>query len=339
MSVLSWSVQDAPLVVVDVETTGFNPQFDRICEVAITSIPTSPEGEPETLLDTLVNPQQPVKITRVHGIEDTDVVGAPTFAQIAGLIVESFAGVVVVAHNAYFDLRFLELEFARLGVSFQVPYLCTMSLPPQAGIGERLGLTKACSHHGIRHVERHQALSDAAATARLMSLYRRLLLGKGVGSFESLRSLGLFKFASSWRLAPLAKELARRLPEPVRLTPRQQRRDDVVPALHPEDYTCAVIDVIADYIVTDDELETVANLRQMIGLSEEQLRAAHATVFSWAIQSVAADAWVDDRECQHLALVRECLQKLGWAPGDPVASTRPLRMSTENLDSAIGRSI
>src|SRR5215217_494895 len=98
--------------VIDLETTGLVPQkHDRIVEIGVVFV--SDQGVVEGQWSTLVDPQRDVGPTRIHGITARDVLGAPTFAQIAPLLIESIAGRTLVAHNARFDAGFIDYEFAR----------------------------------------------------------------------------------------------------------------------------------------------------------------------------------------------------------------------------------
>lgn len=118
----------AGYAVVDVETTGLFPGgTDRIIEVAVVHV--SPDGERERSWTTLLNPGRDLGPQHVHGIAAADVLGAPTFGDVAGTLAELLAGRVFVAHNASFDARFVAAEYAALG--FDVPVvpetcLCTM---------------------------------------------------------------------------------------------------------------------------------------------------------------------------------------------------------------------
>src|SRR5699024_5391162 len=97
--------------VIDVETTGLEPSRERILELAI--LRADEQGRPIDQWTTRVNPGIPVRATHIHGITDADVAGAPSFADLAVTIGTALQGLVVVAHNAEFDIAFLRSEFAR----------------------------------------------------------------------------------------------------------------------------------------------------------------------------------------------------------------------------------
>ncbi|MFQ5410146.1 MAG: exonuclease domain-containing protein [Anaerolineales bacterium] len=101
-----------PIAVVDVETTGLRPEIgDRICEIAVLRVET--DGS-RTVFDTLINPGRPIDpgASNVSGIYDEDVIDAPRFGDVAEHVAELLRETVLVAHNASFDLGFLQAEFA-----------------------------------------------------------------------------------------------------------------------------------------------------------------------------------------------------------------------------------
>jgi len=153
------------IAVIDLETTGLSPwRHDRIVEVGIVIV--SPDGTIEAEYDTLVNPQRDMGPSSIHQISAVDVLRAPTFEDIAGDVLEILAKTNVVAgHNVSFDANFLNKEFERIGVALPpLPLLCTCRL-----FG-RTNLQACCAELGISFEGMpHRALSDAQATARIVS--------------------------------------------------------------------------------------------------------------------------------------------------------------------------
>lgn len=164
--------------VVDVETTGFGYRgADRIVEVAVVRL--DPDGRPQDAWCTLLNPGRDVGPSRIHGIQNADVVGAPTFADVAGRLVELLRGRIVVAHNLRFDLAFLQAEYARTGTSVPLdhtPGLCTMELAraylPHT---RKFTLEDCCRSVGIPLTDAHSALADAYATSDLLAHLLRIV--------------------------------------------------------------------------------------------------------------------------------------------------------------------
>ncbi len=157
---MSFPSIDAPLIFLDLETTGANFARDRILEIGVVEV--SPDGVAEW--STLIDPGVPVTsfITGLTGIDDSMVTGAPAFSRVADELRERLRGKLLVAHNARFDYGFLKAEFARLGIEFRSPVLCTVKLSrkltPKA---PRHNLDTLIERHGITVGARHRALADA----------------------------------------------------------------------------------------------------------------------------------------------------------------------------------
>ncbi|RBY75811.1 DNA polymerase III [Geodermatophilus sp. TF02-6] len=161
------------VAVVDLETTGVYPSVDRVVEVGVVLLDDA--GAVEDEFCTVVDPGRDVGATSIHGLRASDVVGAPTFAEVAPYLAALLAGRVVAAHNALFDLRFLAREFGRAGLPIGLsPALCTMRL---AGFFDRSmrSLASVCEALSIAHDRAHAALEDARATATALCRLRELL--------------------------------------------------------------------------------------------------------------------------------------------------------------------
>jgi len=104
---------DRPLVWTDTETTGSSYEWDRIVQIAV--IKDYPDGS-SAEFKSLVNPGEPIppEITEIHHITDAMVKNAPTFAQLAKKLYDSFLGCDGAGYNFPFDRRMYKGEFARL---------------------------------------------------------------------------------------------------------------------------------------------------------------------------------------------------------------------------------
>ena len=154
---------DAPLAIVDLETTGAHPAWDRVTEIAVVEVQ---DGEVVSEWSTLVNPGTsiPPAIQALTGITNAMVADAPSFDDLAPGLYERLEGRVFVAHNARFDYGFLRHSFERAGLRFQARTLCTVKLsrrlyPEQA----RHNLDSLIARHGLQCNARHRALGDAQA--------------------------------------------------------------------------------------------------------------------------------------------------------------------------------
>ncbi|MET7397137.1 exonuclease domain-containing protein [Dactylosporangium sp. NPDC005572] len=164
-----------PFAAVDVETTGFAAQHhDRIVEIAVVKL--DPAGEIVDRWTTLVNPGRDAGPTHTHGLTDEDLRSAPHFAAIARSLAERLDGHILVAHNARFDVGFLEAEYRRLGLDpHPRPTICTLELADRLGSGASRRLADCCAAAKIPLDDAHTALGDATATAALFRYALRLL--------------------------------------------------------------------------------------------------------------------------------------------------------------------
>jgi DNA polymerase-3 subunit epsilon len=149
------------MVLLDCETTGGRATYHRIIEIGLLLIE---EGTLVKSWQSFVDPQRPIPpgITRLTGITQSMVNGAPTFAELADELLELLADRTLVAHHARFDYGFLKQEFKRLGISYQDKPLCSVKLSrllyPQFN---RHGLDQIIRRFQLTINNRHRALDDA----------------------------------------------------------------------------------------------------------------------------------------------------------------------------------
>lgn len=153
--------------VIDLETTGFEAQRHRIVEIAIVRI--DEKGRELDVFETLVDPgNEEVGPTAVHGISAPMLVGAPTFAEISGTVLQKLQGAIVVAHNAQFEDSFLSAEFAHAGWPLPwLPALDTLTVSQSLTLPNHR-LATVCEWAGVRIHGAHTAVGDARATARML---------------------------------------------------------------------------------------------------------------------------------------------------------------------------
>jgi DNA polymerase III epsilon subunit family exonuclease len=163
-------LEDATYVVVDLETTGLRPGTCQICEIGAVKIRAF---EVVDEFATLVDPRVPLgaTITAITGLTDRQLRGAPVPA-VAVRRFLSFAGdAVLVAHNARFDLAFLDRETERLtGSRLAAPVVDTVALARRVLSGRvpRASLAQLSFFFGTSVQPCHRALPDAQATAEVL---------------------------------------------------------------------------------------------------------------------------------------------------------------------------
>ncbi len=187
---------DTPLTslaytVFDTETTGLEPSAgDEIIQVGAVRIVNGRLLRHENI-DQIIDPQRPLRPEGIpiHGITEEMVRGQPTLATVLPQFHAFCEGTVLVAHNAAFDMRFLQLKEDKLGVRFTQPVLDTLLLsavihPNQEShkleaIAERLGITI---------IGRHTALGDAIVTAEVFLRMLPLLADMGLHTLGEVRA-------------------------------------------------------------------------------------------------------------------------------------------------------
>jgi DNA polymerase-3 subunit epsilon len=152
---------DAPFAVVAIATTGFSPaNGDRIVEIAIARVDAA--GRVTDEYATLVDPGRDVGPVFVHGISNSEVRGAPAFADIAGEILDRMDGAVVVMHDGAFVERFLDAEFGRLDLALPLaPALCSQWLARR---------TLRTPDHTLRTLARHAGRTTLDTTSALAAV-------------------------------------------------------------------------------------------------------------------------------------------------------------------------
>ncbi len=179
--------------VFDTETTGLQPSAgDEIISIGAIRIVNSRllHGE---VFDQLIDPRRPLapESVRIHGIEPAMLTGQAPIARVLPHFHRFCEDTVLVAHNAAFDKRFLQLKEAATGVRFTQPVLDTLMLsalvhPHQ----QEHNLEAIAARLGVSVIGRHTALGDAVMTGEIFLRLIPLLAAQGV------RTLGEARVAS-----------------------------------------------------------------------------------------------------------------------------------------------
>ena len=218
------ALETATFVVFDLETTGLSPARSRIVEIGAQRVEALEAG---ATFETLVNPgvPLPVAITALTGIGAAEVRGAPG-ADLAVRQFLAFAGdAVLVAHNARFDMGFLDRAVERLtGRRVAAPVVDTVWLARRllSGRTSRFGLQPLAHFFGTSVAPCHRALADASATAEILIALIGLAQERGAETVADLVELS----APRARRLHAKRSLVAGAPDDARHLPLPRRRGD-----------------------------------------------------------------------------------------------------------------
>ncbi|NWG45649.1 MAG: DNA polymerase III subunit epsilon [Alphaproteobacteria bacterium] len=200
-------------IVLDTETTGLDPASgDRILEIGCLELNHHvPTGR---RLHHLINPERQVSqgALDVHGLSNELLAGKPVFAEIVDELLAFIGEDRLVIHNAEFDMKFLNAEFARLGRP-PLPMsraIDTLRLARQTFPGAPASLDALCKRFGVDNSARelHGALLDAELLAEvyleLKGGRQPVLIAGEDGTGEDMRILA--EVPARRRPAPLLRE-------------------------------------------------------------------------------------------------------------------------------------
>lgn len=178
-------------VAIDTETTGLDAGSARVIEIGAVRLVDGRLGDDG--MQRRVCPEIPIPpdSTRIHGIDDAAVAGAPLFAQVWGEVAGFVGASVLIGHSIGFDMAVLARECRRAQIAWAVPTcLCTRLLsefvnPQLPGYS----LDHVAGWLGVEIAGRHSALGDARVSAEIFLKLVPLLRERGVRTVgEAIRA-------------------------------------------------------------------------------------------------------------------------------------------------------
>lgn len=278
--------------VVDTETTGFG-KTDRIVEIGIVLVDGN---EIIQEWETLINPERDISNSNIHGITSDSVSLAPVFSEIVDEISTFLDQRIFVAHNISFDTRMLGQEYRRLNrtVDFGRGF-CTLQ-------ATRLKLEAACQMYGVNNASAHRALTDARATALILSQIFRDEPGlspvsiQGYDRVQATRTLSRSALDSTYSSG---QQNLRRIARNYEMTGFEG------PHLS---YMDALSSVMSDFEITADEARHLKEWASDLGLTEIQQKEIHKNFLSMVISAANRDGYLSKTE---LALISKAALTLG----------------------------
>ncbi len=181
---------DDTYVVFDIETTGFSNIQDRIIEIGAVKVQN---GKIVDTYSTFVNPGIPIpfEITNLTSITDEMVMDAPPIDVIMPAFLEFVGDAVLVAHNAGFDVGFVEENCKRLGLPGGFAYMDTVALarvllPTLA----KYKLNVVAKALNISLENHHRAVDDAKATAEIFVKFAMMLKERQIVTLADVNRFG-----------------------------------------------------------------------------------------------------------------------------------------------------
>ncbi|MCC4244822.1 DNA polymerase III subunit epsilon [Stappia indica] len=201
-------------IAFDTETTGLDPRNgDRLVEIGgvelINHVPTG------RTYHVYINPERdvPIEAFNVHGLSSEFLADKPKFAEVAQEFLDFVGDAVLVIHNASFDMGFINMELARVGMGPIPPaqVLDTLAIARRKHPGSPASLDALCSRYGIDNSRRtkHGALLDSEILAEV---YIELIGGKQAGL--------AFSAEEETTTVEVVQQRSRALPRPVPLPVR-----------------------------------------------------------------------------------------------------------------------
>lgn len=177
-------------MVFDLETTGFSPIQDKIIEIGAVKVE---RGVITERFSTFVNPKIPIpfKITQLTSITDDMVVDAETIDVVLPKFLDFIGDAVLVAHNAGFDVSFIEQncryqEIEREFISLDTVALARVLLPTLS----KYKLNVVAKALNISLENHHRAVDDAGATAEIFVRFVEMLKEREIDTLKELNQFG-----------------------------------------------------------------------------------------------------------------------------------------------------
>lgn len=173
--------------VIDLETTGGNPETEKIIEIGMVKIENRRISEERSFL---INPQKDIPdfVQKLTGIRKADVEHSPKIEEVIDEIIQFIGDTILVAHNTSFDIPFLNGVLKKLQrPTMDNKVICT-NIMTKYMIPDIMSsnLNYMSSIFGIPHSQAHRAIEDARATGLLLLKYMEIFETKNIRKVNQL---------------------------------------------------------------------------------------------------------------------------------------------------------
>ena len=173
--------------IIDLETTGGNPETEKIIEIGMVRIENRKISEERNWL---VNPQKdiPEFVQKLTGIRKADVEHAPKIEEVIDEVVQFIGDTILVAHNTSFDIPFINGVLKKLQrPALENKVICT-NIMTKYMIPDIMSsnLNYMTQIFNIPHTQAHRAIEDARATGELLLKYMEIFEDKGIRKVNQL---------------------------------------------------------------------------------------------------------------------------------------------------------
>ena len=181
------NLKDATYVVFDVETTGLSNQYDQIIELAAVKVK---DGEIIDKFERFSNPHEKLSETIINLTHITDdmLVDAPEIEEVLTEFKEWVGDAIFVAHNASFDMGFIDTGYERLGFGSStngVIDTLELSRTINTEYGKH-GLNFLAKKYGVELTQHHRAIYDTEATAYIFIKMVQQMKELGVANHKDI---------------------------------------------------------------------------------------------------------------------------------------------------------
>ncbi|TDL97761.1 PolC-type DNA polymerase III [Macrococcus brunensis] len=181
------NLNSSSYVVFDVETTGLSSQYDKIIELAAVKVQN---GEIIDKFESFSNPGELLNetIKQLTGITDDMLVDAPPIEDVLPRFKEWVGDAIYVAHNASFDMGFIDTGYDRLGLGASengVIDTLELSRTINTELGKH-GLNFLAKKYGVELTQHHRAIYDAETTAHIFVKMLKQMEERGVTNHQEI---------------------------------------------------------------------------------------------------------------------------------------------------------